>query len=192
MNLNKRQQILAILAIAAVALFAANKLVFTPLTNSWQVRAERIAKLKEQVRDGTSLTEEKRARALREQWDRMSTNTLAWEAIQTKPFAAAKPEAESQMLKAFERWTQAGGVSVSSVRPQWKEAEDDYKTLECRADVAGSLESLKHFLYQVERDPLGVKVDTLELTTRNSEGSQLALVVQVSGLLLNPPKKGSR
>jgi len=32
----------------------------------------------------------------------------------------------------------------------------------------------------------------LELTTRNTEGSQLALVIQVSGLLLNPPKKAAR
>lgn len=192
MNLNKRQQLLAILAIAAVGFFVADKLVLTPLTLSWKARSDRLTKLKELVSDGTTLTEEKRAQDLRKQWDRMHTNSLAWEVIQTKPFAAAKPEAESQMLKAFERWSQAGGVSVSSIRPQWKEAEDDYKTLECRADVAGSLEALAHFLYQVERDPLGVKVDTLELTTRNTEGSQLALVVQVSGLLLNPPKKGSR
>jgi len=182
MNLNKRQQLLALLAIAAVGIFVADKLVFTPLTLSWKARAARITKLQAQVREGTTLTEEKRARALREQWDRMRTNTLA----------SAKPEAESQMLKAFERWSQAGGVSVSSIRPQWKEAEDDFKTLECRADVAGSLPSLAHFLYQIERDPLGVKVDTLELTTRNTEGSQLALVVQVSGLLLNPSKKNAR
>jgi len=180
MNLNKRQQLLAVLAIAAVGFFVADKLVFTPLTLSWKARAERITKLKEQVRDGTETL--KRETLLREQWDRMSTNTLA----------STKPEAESQMLKAFERWSQAGGVSVSSIRPQWKEAEDDYKTLECRADVAGSLQSIARFLYQVECDPLGVKVDTLELTARNTEGSQLALVVQVSGLLLNPPKKVSR
>jgi hypothetical protein len=192
MNLNKRQQLLAILAIAAVGFLVVDKLVLTPLTLSWKARSARITKLKELVSDGTILTEEKRAQDLRKQWDRMHTNSLAWEVIQTKPFVAAKPEAESQMLKAFERWSQAGGVAVSSIRPQWKEAEDDYQTLECRADVAGSLESLTHFLYQVERDPLGVKVDTLELTTRNTEGSQLALVVQVSGLLLNPPKKGSR
>lgn len=192
MNLNKRQQLQAILVIAAVALFAADRLVLTPLTLSWKARSERITKHREQVSDGTSLTEEKRAKALREQWDRMHTNSLAWEVIQTKPFVAAKPEAESQMLKAFERWSQAGGVSVSSIRPQWKEAEDDYKTLECRADVAGNLQSIAHFLYQIERDPLGVKVDTLELTTRNTEGSQLALVVQVSGLLLNPSKKTTR
>ena len=149
MNLNKRQQLLALLAIATVGFFAADKLVFSPLTLSWRARSERIARLRVQVRDGTLLTEEKRAQDVRKQWDRMRTNSLAWEVIQTKPFAAAKPEAESQMLKAFERWSQAGGVSVSSIRPQWKEVEEDYKTLECRADVAGNLESVVKFLYQV-------------------------------------------
>jgi Tfp pilus assembly protein PilO len=180
MNLNKRQQFLAILAIVAVGLFVTDKLVFTPLTKSWKARTERIAKFKEEVRDGTETL--KRERVLREQWDTMRTNVLS----------SAKPEAESQILKAFERWSQAGGVSVSSIRPQWKEAEDDYKTLECRADVAGSLSAISRFLFQIERDPMGVKVDSMELTTRDIEGSQLALVIQVSGLLLNPPKQTRR
>jgi Tfp pilus assembly protein PilO len=177
MNLNKRQQLLAILAILAVGLFIADRLVFTPLTNSWKARSERVAKLEEQVRDGTETM--KRATVLREEWSRMKTNTLP----------NSKPAAESQMLKAFERWSQAGNVSVSSIRPQWKEAEEDYKTLECRADVAGSLSAISRFLFQIERDPMGVKVDSMELTARDTEGSQLALVIQVSGLSLNPPKQ---
>lgn len=180
MNLTRRQQILAILAIALVGLYVADKLVFTPLTRSWKARAERIVKLKEQVRDGHETL--KREAALREHWDRMRRNTLV----------PAKSEAESQMLKAFERWSKDGGVSVSSIRPQWKESEEAYKTLECRADVGGSLSAIAQFLYLVERDPLGVKVDSLELTSRNNEGSQLSLVVQVSGLLLNPPKNSGR
>jgi hypothetical protein len=180
MNLNKRQQFLAILAIVAVGLYVADKLVFTPLTNNWRNRSSRIAKLKEQVRDGTETL--KRETALRQQWERMRTNTLS----------NAKPEAESQMLKAFERWSQEGRVSVSSIRPQWKETEEDYKTLECRADLSGSLSALAHFLYIIERDPLGVKVDSLEMTARNTEGSQLALVIQVSGLLLNPTEKTAK
>jgi Tfp pilus assembly protein PilO len=180
MNLTKRQQILAILAIVLVGLYVADKLVFTPLTRNWKARSERIAELKEQVRDGNETL--KRETTLREQWDRMRRNTLV----------NVKSEAESQMLKAFERWSKDGGVSVSSIRPQWKEAEDAYKTLECRADVGGSLSAIAHFLYLVERDPLGVKVDSLELTSRNNEGSQLSLVVQVSGLLLNPPKNSGR
>ena len=126
MNLNKRQQLLAVLAIVAVAIFVADKLVLTPLTSSWKARAQQLEKLKDLVSEGTILTEEKRAQDIRKQWDRMHTNSLAWEIIQTKPIAAAKPEAESQMLKAFESWANAGGVAVSSIRPQWKEAEDDY------------------------------------------------------------------
>jgi hypothetical protein len=120
MNLNKRQQLLAILAIVAVAFFVADKLVLTPLTKNWKARSERVAKLKEQVRDGSETV--KREAVWREQWDRMRTNALA----------SAKPEAESQILKAFERWSQTGGVTLSSIRPQWKEAEEDYKTLDCR------------------------------------------------------------
>lgn len=180
MNLNKRQQLLAIFAIVAVGLFVADKLVFTPLMNSWKARSERIVKLKEQVRDGTETL--KRETALREQWQNIRTNTLP----------GLKPEAESQMLKAFERWSRAGGVSVSSIRPQWKEIEEDHKTLLCRADVAGNLTAISRFLYQIERDPMGVKVDSMELTARDNEGSQLALVIQVSGLLLNPPKPTRR
>lgn len=185
MNLTKQQRLLAVVAIAMVALFMADKLLFTPLTNNWKDRSARIAQLKKDVAEGTDIL--KRDAAWREQWDLMRTNTFAWEATQTKP-ASARPEAESQMLKAFERWSRNGGVQVSSIRPQWKDSQDDYKTLECRADVAGSLSDLAKFLYQVERDPLGVKVDTLELTARDNEGKQLALVVQVSGLMLNPPK----
>ena len=180
MNLNKRQQILAILAIVAVGLYVADKLVFTPLMQSWDARTKRVAQLKKDVEEGTGLL--KHETSWSEQWDRMRKNSLA----------SAKPEAESQMLKAFERWSQQGGVSVSSIRPQWKEAEEDFKTLECRADVAGNLAAITKFLYQIERDPLGVKVDSLELTARNAEGSQLALVIQVSGLLLNPPKKATK
>ena len=180
MNLNKRQQLLALFAILALGFYVADQVVFKPLTNTWKERSARITKLKAQVSEGTTLTNEKRAKGWHEQWNRMQTNTLAWAAIQTRPFAAAKPEAESQMLKAFESWAKAGGVAVSSIRPQWKEAEDDYRTLECRADVAGNLQSIAKFLYQVETDPLGVKVDTLELTTRNPEGSQMALVVSVT------------
>lgn len=180
MNLNKRQQLLAILAIVLVGLFIADKLVFTPLMTRWKARTARIVKLKEDVRDGAEML--KREQVLTEQWNNLRRNTLP----------AARPEAESQMLKAFERWSQAGEVMVSSIRPQWKESEDDYKTLECRADVAGSLAAITRFLWQIERDPLGVKVDSMELTSRNTEGSQLGLVIQVSGLLLNPPKQGKR
>jgi hypothetical protein len=180
MNPNSRQKLLGILAITAVGLFMADKLILTPLTNNWKARSQRIAKLKEQVRDGEATL--KRDQTLTEQWEHMKKNV----------FDAAKPEAESQMLKAFERWARDGAVAVSSTRTQWREAGDDYKTLECRADVNGSLADITCFLYAIEHDSLAVKVDSMELQSRDTDGSQIALVVQVSGLLLNPPKGGRK
>lgn len=177
MNLNKRQQILALLAIALVGLYVADKIVFSPLLRSWKARSERIATLKKDFREGSDLL--RNDATWRARWEEMRTNTLAGE----------RPEAESQMLKAFERWSKEGGVSVSSVRPQWKDAGDDYVTLECRADVGGSLQDIAHFLFEIERDALGVKVDALELTSRDVEGTQLTMVLQVSGLLLKAGEK---
>lgn len=177
MNINKRERVLGMVAIGAVVFYVAVQLIFTPLTNLWHGRTAEIAKLKQDFRNG--MVSVNRENAIRDQWNQMHTNTLA----------ITKPEAESQMLKAFQRWSDASNVSVSSIRPQWKEDEDAYNTLECRADVAGNLLNLTRFLYQIEKDPLGVKVDTLDLTARDNNGQQITLALQVSGLQLNPPKK---
>jgi hypothetical protein len=173
MNLKNRQQLLGILAIGALAVLAADRLVLTPLTTSWKARSERLVELKTSVQRGTTLLE--REEALRDRWEEMSTNALS----------GAMSEAESLVLKAFDRWSRESGVSVSAVRPQWREWED-YLTLECRTDASGSLSTLTRFLYLLERDPMALKVDSLEITARDSTGQQLTLALQINGLLLKP------
>ena len=61
-------------------------------------------------------------------------------------------------------------------------------TLECRVDAFGSMQTLTRFLYNIEKDPLALKVDLVEISGRDNEGQQLTLGLQVSGLLLNPPE----
>ena len=180
MSMNPRQKLLATLAITAVGLFMADKILISPLTKAWKGRSERLLALEEKVKKGNDTL--KREKTLTDRWEHMTANVLS----------TSKPEAESQMRRAFERWAQAGGVVVSSTRTQWRESEDDYKTLDCRADVSGDLTELTRFLLALEREPLAVKVDSLELQARDAEGTQLALVVQVNGLLINPEKGEKR
>jgi hypothetical protein len=167
-----RQHLLILITLAVVALFLGDRLLYTPLTNSWKARSERLADLKKKVRDGELLLQ--RADSLESRWSGMRTNAL--------PENAAS--AESVMLRAFDRWSQASGVSVTSIRPQWKRADDDFMTLECRADVGGRLEDVTRFLFEIEHDPLGVKVDNAALATRDTDGAQITLALQVSGLQL--------
>ena len=175
MEIKNRPQTLAIVAIAALAILLGDRLVFTPLVKSWKARSERIAALKKSIAKGTSLLE--RENVIRGRWEKMRTNTL--------PNNGSL--AESQLLKAFDRWTQDSRVSIGAIKPQWKPVDEDYTTLECRADATGSMEALSKFLFNVEKDSLPLKVEMVDITARDDSGKQLSLGLQLSGLLLLPP-----
>jgi Tfp pilus assembly protein PilO len=174
MQLKNRQQLLAIIAIVGVALLVSDKFVLSPLMAGWKQRTARIVELRKSVNQGSLLLA--REQAIRDRWDQMRTNML--------PNNVSV--AENEVLRAFERWSQQSRLSVTSIKPQWKRTADDYMTLECRADAFGNLEALTRFLYDVERDSLALKVEGVEITTRDNEGQQLSLALQVSGLLLSP------
>ena len=174
MNIDHRQRLLAIVAITAIGLLAGDRLVVSPLIQSWSARKARIAELRRSVEQGSQLL--KREQTIRSRWEGMRTNTLPRQVS----------VAENQVLKSFDRWSQDSRVSITSIKPQWKGTFDDYMTVECRVDGFGSLSTLARFLYDIERDPQALKVDSVEITSRGDDGQQLALGLQVSGLLLNP------
>lgn len=175
MNVSNRQRLLGIVAIAALSVFVGDRMILSPLIKGWSARSARIADLRKRISQGVVLVE--REAAIRDRWAAMKTNALSREIS----------IAEGQVLKAFDRWSQESGVSISSIRPQWKRGSDDAMTLECRADAFGELTHLTRFLYLVEKDSLGVKVDSIEFSARDKEARQLNLILQVSGLMLQPP-----
>ena len=175
MNISQRQQLLSIVAIAAVAIWAGDRLVVSPLTKMWKARAAQITDLRKSVNQGSLVLA--REQSIRSSWASMETNTLAGQSS----------VAENQVLKAFERWSQDSRVSITSIKPQWKQKDDDHSTLECRVDAFGSIQALTRFLYELEKDPLALKVEAVEVTARDNTGQQLSLALQVNGLLLNPP-----
>ncbi len=175
MNLDNRQQLLGIVAIAAVVLLAGDRLVLTPMIKLWKERSTQIAQLRKSVEQGTHLLE--RDKVIRERWETMRTNALSGEVS----------VAENQMLRAFDRWSQDSRIGINGIKPQWKRSSDDYATLECRVDASGGLPEITRFLYEIERDTLGLKLEIVEVTARDDRGQQLALALQVSGLQLNPP-----
>ncbi len=174
MKIKNRQHILAFVAIGGLAILAADKLVLTPLAATWKERSTRITALEQSVNQGSLLLD--RENAIRDRWESMRTNTLP------SDISAA----ENKLLRAFERWAADSRISITSIKPQWKRGSEEHWSLECRADAFGGIEALTRFLYNVEKDPLALKVEALEITARDNSGQQLALGLQVSGLLLNP------
>ncbi len=175
MNLKNRQTVLTFIAIAVVALFILDRLVFGPLIAGWKKRGETIAGLRESIQKGQSLIA--RESITRGAWNEMRKNTLP----------ASASQAEKTLLEAFDRWTRDSRITVNSIKPQWKRgANDEYSLLECRIDAAGDLGTLTRFLHEVERSEMALRIDSVELTTRDTDGRQLALGLSVSGLRLAP------
>lgn len=172
MNLNNRQQLLGILAGVALALLLGDRLVVTPLTTLWKEHSTELARTKKSVDQGNQLLG--RDAVIRERWDRMRTNMLSTEIS----------VAENQVFRAFERWSQGNRLTINGIKPQWKHG-DEYNILECRVDAVGSLADVTKFLYEIEKDPLGLKLDVVELVARDDRGQQMTLALQVSGLQLN-------
>jgi hypothetical protein len=177
MQIKNRQQLLIIGAIAAVVLFAGDRLVLSPLLSAWNGRAKNISTLRQKITDARALVQ--REQAIRSRWEQMSRNTLP----------NNNSAAEQQVFKAVDLWAQNSGVAISAITPQWKHDSDDYMTFECRVDAAGDLSKLSRFLYSVEQDPMALKLELVELGARDKEGQQLSLGLQLSGLVLTPQKR---
>jgi len=177
MNLNpaNRPKLLAILAGIAVLLLVLDSVVVTPLTKAWQTRSAEIVRLQKNVTEGRSILE----RAARTQglWSEMQKQALV------KDTAAA----EQDLISAFDRWGRAANIELGAIKPQWKRgASNRYSQLECRVDATGSLATLSRFLYEVEKSALALRIDSVELTSRDEQGQKLSLGLLVSGLRLNP------
>lgn len=175
MKTGNRQQLLLIVTLVAVGLFVGDKLVYTPLLNLWRARGQEIRNLNRQISRGNALI--KSEEAIRGQWSGMRTNTL--------------PDNQSRALErisqSFHDWAEESGVSLNGVTPQWKSDTDDYKTVVCRVDASGTLWMLSRFIYDIENDPLGLKLESLDFSSRDNTGQQITLGLQVSGLVLNSP-----
>ncbi len=175
METKNREKMLAIVAAVALGLLLMNYLVVSPLIDGWQSRTKQIKELKDKIANGAMLI--RRQDVVESRWNDMRTN-----ALDSNPAAA-----ERQLFTAFDHWVSQSGATEGSFRPQVQETEDNYSTIDCRADVSGDMQTLLHFLYNMEKDPLGVKIESFELTSRDDNGRQLTLGLDLSGLVLPAP-----
>jgi F0F1-type ATP synthase membrane subunit b/b' len=169
MKIQNRQQVLSVAAIAVVALLLLDRVVITPIMNGWKTRETDIKSYEDKIEKGKRMVE--RADQTRARWENMKTNTLA------------EGDAERKLLEAFQRWSDEARISVSSIQPS-KRIEEDHISEECRASLSGSIGSLARFLYAMEKDSMGIKVESLEITSRDDNGRNLSIGLTVSGLIL--------
>jgi Tfp pilus assembly protein PilO len=177
MKIENRQQFLVVLTIAAAGLFVAVNFIITPLAGFWSARQTQISELRAQVKTGNQMINAETR--TRNRWAEMQTNALP----------ANTSLAEQQLFKSVDDWSRSSGAEVTSLMPQWKNDDTNYMTLNCRVETSGDLGALSKFLYDVERGPVALRLDSLEITERDKDGQELTMSAEINGLALIQPDK---
>ncbi len=175
MKIENRQQFLLVLTLAAAALLVGVNFIYEPLQNLWSARSAQIRELQAKIESGRKL--QLRGPADHKRWNNMLTNSLP----------SNTSMAEQQLFTALDNWRRSSGAEITSLSPQWKSTSTNHLTLHCRVEATGNLGALSQFLYSLEQGPLGIKVDTAELSAHDLTGQQLTLGLQLSGLALPQP-----
>ncbi len=170
-----RQRLLFIIAGAGLLLLVLDRIAFTPLTNLWHERALEVTRLETNVAAGNGLLE--RADQLKRVWSDMTSRTLPKDPSQS----------ENDLITALDHCGRTSGIELGSIKPQWKRGTTDhYSLLECRVDGTGNYATLARFLFEVEKLPMALRLDSVELTSRDESGAKLSLGLVVTGLRLTP------
>lgn len=172
MKIENRQKVLIVLTLTLLALYVGNMLIVEPLGKWWKGRSDKIAQLRHDVGEGNYMIQ--REAKIRSDWENMRTNALP----------SNISLAEQQVFKAFDNWAQQSGASLVGIMPQWKNDSTNYMTLNCRVEASGNISTLGAFLYKIEKGPMALKLDSVELSTHDNTGQQLTLGMQISGLAL--------
>lgn len=180
MEPNRRLQMLKVAAAACVGLLAVNALILDPALKSWSAQSDRIRLLRQKVEQGAQLLA--REAALRERWAFLQRTDLPEDVA----------EAESEVFKAVGRWGRDGRMTFTALSPQWHTYEEGYVTLECRANATGDQAGIARFLYELENDPLAVRLESCEITANDKEGRRLLLGARFSALRFTAPREVAR
>ena len=177
MKIKNRQEFLVVLTVAAFALLVGVNFILEPLGGWWSSRQAQIKDLRAKVDDGNHLL--KREAGIRGRWADMTANALP----------ANTSLAEQKLLTAVDGWSRGSGAEVTSLMPQWTNESTNYLTLTCRVETTGDLGTLSKFLYDLERGPMALRLDSLELGAHDKDGQQMTLSTEINGLALIQPDK---
>jgi hypothetical protein len=182
---NKREKLLPIFAILAVAILAGDRLVLGPLVNSWQTRAAKIIELEGNVVNGNDLL------------PREKLNTKKWKRYWEGNLNSTNSIAEDEVLRAIETWTDDSRILLTSIKPQWQNHEYEflgneiaenktysYRTYDVRLVAEGTMQEAVKFVHAIESDELPLKIEQLELASREKTGKLISVSVHFTGLQL--------
>jgi hypothetical protein len=178
--LSKREQIMAIVAVAAVGFLVASKFLIGPVADRLQQLEAQKQQLRVDLDEARNLFQ--RRRLLQKKWKTMLADGLRNEV-----------EAESSVARALDGWSREAKLTLSSVKPDRGTANKGLAEITFVVAGTGTLDAVAQVLWKIETAPLPVKVKDVQIGSSNESGQSMSLQLRLSAICLaaeqKPPEK---
>ncbi len=172
MNLQRRETLMALVAIICFVSFVGDRLILTPAIAGWKERAAEIDKLELDVAKGKQLLEQK------DRFDR------TWKEMEPLAFSEKSAEAESKLMALVDQWSKSSGLNLKDLKPRARQDSKSGNRIELTVLGEGGMKEIAGFLYELETfKQAALALENVEVTSKDDRGALLTLNVRISGPL---------
>lgn len=172
MGFNGRERVLILAVAVCLGALAGDRFIVSPLYASWNERAAAIRELEASLAKSELLV------------GRFDSMSERWQEMRARSLPPGESRAENEVLRSISRWAGESRLEITSLKPRWVRGDAEFSTLDIRAAGQGSMEAIAQFIYRLESGELPLRVDKLEVASRDDSGSLLTFNVVFTGLQL--------
>ena len=172
MVLSKRERTIAVITVAILLLFVADRYVWAPVMDA----RERVRLEKQEL-----LVEMQQADRM---FRRQSKLSRQWKDMREGGLGSNASEMESRVLNAVREWSAACGLPLTNIKPDRGKTTGDMGEILFNLALTGGMESVGRFLWQVENSSLPIRIQEFQLGSRSEDGSDMSLQLKLSALYL--------
>lgn len=175
MVLSKRERIIAIVSIAALAILVLDHYALTPLLHA-----------DARVEDALATAREKQTKDMRLVSQAAGVTSKKWNEMVAGGLKSDPAQSEGQVLHALEGWASEAGLSLSSMKPERIAQSGELREITVQAAGTGSMAAAAGFLWRIEGSQMPLRTRDLQLSARREGADDLSMTVRVSTLYLAP------
>jgi Tfp pilus assembly protein PilO len=165
---NRREQLIAWVAGLLVAMLVLDQLALTPLLDRLALADEALQAQQAQLEQATRLFQN--STRARKRWKEMAGGTLRLDSS----------ESQSRVLNSVRQWAQASGLTLTSLKPERAERQQDFQKITLRAAAHGSMAQVAMFLFSVEQASIPLRVTDVQITSRRDGMDDLSIKLGIS------------
>jgi len=179
MVLSKRERMILIAAIVAIAMLVGDKFVVGPISARREEIKTQKLELQAELQNAQLLFT--RQKLMERKWKMLLSDGLLNDA-----------EAESKIARALDEWSKEAMLTLSSVKPERVASDKGLKEMTFVVAGMGTLEAVSRFLLQIETTAMPIKVMDMQVGSTNDTGQSMSLQLRLSALSLGSGQKPSQ